>query len=381
VHTIGDITHVTLLGEITTPDVLEHLLGDLTVKPADAVDLLTGVAREGAHAELLAVIVGVLTSHANKLVPRDAEHLGIATHVLAKETFVEVVVTCGNGRMDSIERRSAHEFECLIEGETFVDIVNKTLNVAESSMALVAVVDVLLYTQFLEQEDATDTEQNLLLEAVLPITTIEGVGDRTVVLRVEIVVSIEQVELDTAYIDTPNIGVNLIVHVGNINDEGFTIFVHLLFDGEAAEVLGLIVGNLLTIHREGLCEIAKTIEEAYGDHVDIGVGCFFDIIACEDTKTTRVNLENLIEAILHTEISYAGTILTRLDIHVVAKLLVSVVHAFENVLVLSEFRKFLVAETFEHEHGILTALLIEDGVEVREEATSAVIPSPPHIMG
>ena len=102
VHTIGDITHVTLFREVAAPDIGEHLLGNLAVEPAHTVDFLTGVAGKGAHAESLAVVVGVLTAHADELVPRDAEHLRIAAHVLAKETLVEVVVTCRHGRVHSI---------------------------------------------------------------------------------------------------------------------------------------------------------------------------------------------------------------------------------------------------------------------------------------
>ena len=49
-------------------------------------------------------------------------------------------------------------------------------------MTLVAVVYILGDTHSLEGEHTTDTEQDLLLEAVFPVTTIELEGDRTVEL-------------------------------------------------------------------------------------------------------------------------------------------------------------------------------------------------------
>ena len=75
--------------------------------------------------------------------------------------------------VDSIERRSAYKLHCLVEGETALDVVAQTLQVAKCCMTLVAVINILLYAELLQQQHTTDTEQYLLLQAVLPVTTIE----------------------------------------------------------------------------------------------------------------------------------------------------------------------------------------------------------------
>ena len=46
-NAVGDVAHMVLLGVVSLPDASEHLLGDLAVQPADAVDFLTGVAGKG----------------------------------------------------------------------------------------------------------------------------------------------------------------------------------------------------------------------------------------------------------------------------------------------------------------------------------------------
>ena len=51
-------------------------------------------------------------------------------------------------------------------------------------------------------------EQVLLLDTVLPVATIERVGDATIELRVHLVIRIEQVELDTTYVSYPKSSVN-----------------------------------------------------------------------------------------------------------------------------------------------------------------------------
>ena len=183
VNTIGYITYVVLLREVTLPDVREHLLAYPTVELTYTVNLLASIASEGRETEALVMIVCILTAHTDELIPRNAEALWIATHVLTEESLVEVVMTSWHWSMNSIERRSANQLESLVEVQAILlDVVAETLQVAESSMTLIAVIDILLDTHLLQCEHTTDTEQDFLLQAVLPVTTVERVSDRTVEL-------------------------------------------------------------------------------------------------------------------------------------------------------------------------------------------------------
>ena len=130
-------------------------------------------------------------------------------------------------------------------------------------------IDFLLNTKFLQCQHATDTQQNFLLQTVLPITTIKGVGDGLIELRVHFVVGIKQIELDATHVDYPNIGMNLIVGIGNVDHHRITLSIQHSLDGQRVEVLGLVLGNLLSFHRQALCEIAETIEEAHSHHIDV----------------------------------------------------------------------------------------------------------------
>ena len=53
--------------------------------------------------------------------------------------------------MNGVEAAGANQLQCLIERQAILDIVAQTLQVAESSMALVAVIDIFLDAEFLEQ--------------------------------------------------------------------------------------------------------------------------------------------------------------------------------------------------------------------------------------
>ena len=101
-HTVGHITDVAFLPVVTLPDAGEHLLGDLTVEPAHTVCLLACVEGEDAHRETL-VGVGVLTTHIHKVVPRDSELGGEATHVFAEKAFIKVVMAGRHRGVDGVK--------------------------------------------------------------------------------------------------------------------------------------------------------------------------------------------------------------------------------------------------------------------------------------
>ena len=103
VNTVGHIAHVVLFRIVAVPDRSEHLLRNPSVKLRHTVYLLTGVAGEGRHTELLSVVVGVRTAHADELIPSDTQLSGIATHILTEQTLVEVVVTGRYGCVNGIE--------------------------------------------------------------------------------------------------------------------------------------------------------------------------------------------------------------------------------------------------------------------------------------
>ena len=72
VDAVGDVADVQLFWEEALPDGGEHLLRYTTVQQAHTVGFLTGIQCEDAHGELL-VALGILTTEADEVVPRDAE--------------------------------------------------------------------------------------------------------------------------------------------------------------------------------------------------------------------------------------------------------------------------------------------------------------------
>ena len=379
VYAVGDVAYVALFWEVASPDAVEHLLADFAVEPADTVDFLASFAEEGAHAELLALVVRVGASEAHEVVPADAEFFGHPAEVFTHEPFFEVVVACRYGGVDGVEAGSTHEFHSFAEAVAFLHVVEQTLHVAEGGMAFVAVVDVLLDAELLQGEHATNAEEVLLLKAALPLTAVEGVGDVAVVLAVFLNVGVEEVEGDAAHVGFPDGGVDNVVGEGHVNDDLVAILIEHALNGQLVEVLCLVVGNLLAVHRESLCEVAIAIEETYATHIYVGVAGFFEVVASEDAETATIDFQNMEEAELHAEVSYAGALLVGLHVHIVAEQLIDFVHTSHKFLVFCQFLEAVVLQATEHFNGVLVGSGEEFAVDATEEVAAFYVPRPPEV--
>ncbi len=248
-------------------------------------------------------------------------------------------------------------------------------------MALVAMIDILLDAQLLQQQHTTDTEQNFLLQSVLPVTTIKAVSDRLVELGVHLVVGVQQIELYSTNVDTPYISVNHIVCIGYVNDQRRAVFIELALNGQRTEVLSLVVGNLLSVHRQALREVAETIEETNSTHIDVRVGSFLHIVASEHSQTATVDLQGRVDTVLHAEVCHRRTLGIGLHVHILTELGINVLDALHQSLVFQDLLLALKGQTLEQHYGIVLYVVVNLRVEVTEQVTCLKVPNPPHVVG
>ena len=95
------------------------------LQPAYTVHFLRSVAGEYGHTETLALVAGVVAAEVHEVVPSDTHTGRITAHVLAEETFVEVVVAGRNRSVYGVQRRGAYQLESLVVGQTFGYVVRR----------------------------------------------------------------------------------------------------------------------------------------------------------------------------------------------------------------------------------------------------------------
>ena len=248
-------------------------------------------------------------------------------------------------------------------------------------MTLVAVIDIGLDAQTLEQQHAADAQQVLLLDAVLPVATIELVGDFAVILAVEVEVGVEQIELDTAHVGLPYVGIDGAAGIRNLMNQLLAILVQNGLDGKLVEVLCLVIGNLLTVHREGLGEVAVAVKETHSGHVHAAVAGLLDIVTGQDAQATRINLDGVAQAVFHAEVGNRRDVLAQGLLHVFLIKLIGAVDAGHHSRIGLDSGDFLVREALKRLHGVLAGGTPRVTVQVVEQGLALGVPSPPQVAG
>ena len=174
---------------------------------------------------------------------------------------------------------------------------------------------------------------------------------------------------------------NLIICIGHVDHQRVAVLVKLTLNGQRAEVLGLIVGNLLAVHRQRLREIAKTIEKTDGTHVNVRVAGLLHIVASEHAQTTRIDLQGRVHTIFHAEIGYRRALGIGLHVHIFTEQVVHILNALHQCLILHNLFFAGKAQAFQQHDRIVLHLMIKLRVEVTEQVACLVVPYPPHVMG
>ena len=126
-------------------------------------------------------------------------------------------------------------------------------------MALVAVVDVVPDAHGTQRADAADAEQDLLLEAVLPVAAVEVVGDLTVLVEVGLEIGVEQVEVRAAHLTAPYAGRERAARERHGDRHPVAAGVAHGRYGQLVEVLRLVGRLLRTLGREPLREVSEAV--------------------------------------------------------------------------------------------------------------------------
>ena len=378
---VGDITHVEFLGEITRIHMREDVLAHQAVKHRHTVDVLRNVRGEDTHRELLVDVVGVGLAEGHHSGPVDLEDGRIMSEILAEKSFVEGIMSRGHRSMGSEERRSADDLHGLAELEVLLlHILAKALQADECGMTFVAMIHLGADTEGAERADTADTEQDLLLQAVLPVTSIELMGDGTVLGKVGLPVGIEKVQVGTADTDLPDAGNDIASGECDAGSHPVAIGIKHRLRGDLQEVLRLILCHLVTIGGKLLGEITVTVEESDGDEVDVHVTRLLEIVSGKDAETSGIDLQGSVQTVLHTEVGYGRIGPLLLCRHIGVELRHHGIELGKESLVLGQGVETLDADLVEDVHGVVAGLGPHDRVNGLEQGLGAVVPAPPEVF-
>ena len=247
-------------------------------------------------------------------------------------------------------------------------------------MALVIMVDCGIETQGAQGPDSSYSEEQLLLEPVLPVPSVELVRNLLVLRDIVLKVRIEEIEVGTAHGHLPYTGAELASGHGNPDLHPGAVSVEHGFGRNLHEVLCRILRHLVALGRDTLGEIAVLVQQAYSNQVDIHVAGLLEIISGEYSEATRIDSERGVESVLHAKICDGRFRPLRLLLHIGVELPHDIVQTSYELLVLREFLVSLYADLVQYLHWIVSGLVPQAGVHALEKRLCVIIPAPPEVL-
>ena len=321
VHAIGHVSDMELLREVSLPDGSKHLARHLTVELAYPIGLLAGIKCQDTHREFL-MRPRNLTTEVGQLLEGDVELVGVMAYILCEEGLVEVVVSGRYRRVASIEPGGADQLQRLVEVEPPLDHVCHPLQTHKGCVSLIGMIDIRFDAEETEHLHTANAEHILLLHTVLPVASIELVSDLTIPLGVFCDVGIHQVELHPTHVDTPDLRSDLVAVEGHTKYHRCAIVVTHQRKRQILKVLSLILRHLLSVGSDLLVEVAVAIEEADAYHIGTEVTRLLDVITGENAETAGVDLQDIGDPVLHTEVGDRGEVVPHRLVHVGSEALV-----------------------------------------------------------
>ena len=228
--------------------------------------------------------------------------------MFVEQAGIEDIDAGGDGSVRGEDVADAGGFEGLIEGEAvFLHEDADALDGKEGGVAFVHVVDGWLDAEFGERAQAADAKDDFLADAFENVAAVELIGDFAVfggaVLRD---VGIENVELDAADVDAPDLDEELAGGEVDADDDFVAVVVKGGAHGESVEVVERRAFLLPAIGVEVLLKITALVEKADAGEGEVGIAGAFHVIAGEEAEAAGVNLHAIEQAVLHGKVGDAG---------------------------------------------------------------------------
>ncbi len=323
----------------------------------------------------------------NKLLKWNGQFAGevaeVAAHHLARESVVPR--RHGSVRGENISRR--HDLQGGIEIEIFLCPQNPdALQREEGGVAFVHVENLRADPELTQSPHTADSQHHLLPDAHLEIAAVKLGRDQTILGRVLRHVGVEEVKIDPADVQLPDLGVNLAVENLDRDEDARVIPAHFA-ERQVMEILIQADGLLGAIAIDLLLEITVPIKQPDGDEVQIQIAGRFAMIAGKNAEAAGVVRDGFVEAELRREISdwalqRAAVAFFAVGIgpgQVGAERFVHGLQLAQEIIVLRHFFQPRLPRKLEHADGVVIRPIPEFRVEMAEEAARGRFPRPPDI--
>ena len=361
------------------------------------MDETNGVAPEGelerqdVHEEE-PVLARVPAAEIPELDPGHAQTLDEAREVVFHQILGKPFVARFHGRMGCKDAAAADNFAGLLKGKPLFDHERfDPFQEQECRMPLVDVVNAGLDAQLCQQPDASDPEEDLLLDARLLIGAVEAGRNGPVLGRIAGNIRVQEIQGYLADLDLPDVGEERTPGKidGNLHFVAPIVLDDL--DGHAGKIVFRIFLRLPSLLVDDLPEVAVLVQKSHSDQRDAQIASRLQVVSRQGAETSRIDGQALVKPVLGGKIGdesrpadFRGNGVffpQALAHHVIVKALQ---HLGIQAQIARVFRCLLECvggNGFEHPNGIVPQFRPQLQIQRGEEVQGPRVPCPPEIVG
>ena len=275
--------------DLVRDDVLPGGIGGLGVEQAHGVRAAREPEAEGGHVELARVPVGA-PADLEHPIHRNATGAGPSVSVeqrpgdLADQRRVEAFVAGGDRRVDREDAVPTVLGEGLVERRARGDALAGSLGEQERGVALVQVPDGGVDAERPDRADTADPQHELLMQAHLPATDVQDVGDRPVGSMVLGVVGVQQQHRDPTDLHRPDVDTYVPPGQFDGHRQGIACSVEGPGQWQAGQVVVRVGVFLMPVRIDRLAEIPAAVQEPDADERQRHVARRLHVVAGEDPQ-------------------------------------------------------------------------------------------------
>src|SRR5215813_5143148 len=303
VHAVRDVRNRQLGQRDPWPDARPHLARDLAVQLADRVDAGRGSHRQRRHVELHAA-AAVVCPERQKPIAMRAERPPDAGQMFFHHVEWKCIVSRSHGRMRREDRRFPDGLEGGVETVATLDEIMDALQDDKCGVAFVEVKRADVDAEGLERAHAVDAEHDLLLDARLPVATVQARRQLSVPWCVLLEVGVEQVERHAPHPDAPYGDEHRALAEWHGSNALLAVGQHGELDGRVGPIQTLVAFLLPAFGRQVLVEVALRVHEADADERHAQISSFLAVIAGEHAQAARIDWHRLVKGELGREVRH-----------------------------------------------------------------------------
>ena len=236
----------------------------------------------------------------------------------------------------------------------------------------------------IQSPDSTDPKDNLLPDAHLQVAAIKLRRDRAIFGGILLDIRIEQVKLNPADLELPNLGGDVSAKNRDRNVKGLVTGLGL-HQRQMIEILVKADRFLPAILVDLLLEVTVPVEKRDRAEVQIEVTCRFAVIAGKNTETAGIIRHRFVKPEFRRKIGDTGRARPKFSIgvgsrHVGLEFLIHGLHFADVIVIGCEFDQSGLARELQHPDWIMVCSVPELSIQMPKEPSCIGLPGPPQIV-